>query len=206
MQRLVVGVARHQVGELGDELAVPPQREADVHRHRDGLAVQPLQVRSLLAHDRGRLRQVRERGSPPEPHRPRQGPLGRRRVAVDERPGLRDRVLEPLGVQLARLHAERVAGPRAHEALRVRLVPEERSQAGHVHLQQVVGAGRRTVSPQLVDEPVIGNGRPGRGEEHGHEGALCRSSQVEVAVPGAHPQRAEDAEVHGGPRQLYARP
>ena len=161
MQRLVVGVACHQAGELGDQLAVSAEPEPDVDPRPEGLVAQPLEVRGLLAHDRWRFRQVREGGSAPEPHRPRQDLVGRLRVAVGERPGLRDRIPELLGVQLVRIHAERIAGPRTDDALPVRWLAEECPEAGHVDVQQVMRARRRTVAPQLVDEPIIGDGRPG---------------------------------------------
>ena len=70
-------------------------------------------------------------------------------------------MLELLGVQLVRFHAERIAGPRTDDALPMCGLVEEGSQAGHVDVQQVVGARRRTVAPQLVDEAVVGDGRPG---------------------------------------------
>jgi len=57
---------------------------------------------------------------------------------------------EPLGVELARLHADEVAGRPRHDALRA----ERLAEGVNVHLQRSARARGRALAPDPVDQPV----------------------------------------------------
>ena len=141
--------------------------------------------------------QVGERRSPPQSHRAGQRVIGGSQVAGGEVRRLRDRGLERVGIQLARVDANGVAGCCANDALGAGAVAEKCPEARDVHAQQVASARGSDITPQLVDQPVVGDGGAGRGQQHREQGALGRCSQVEDAVPGSHAERAQDAELHG---------
>ena len=106
---------RDQPLELGDQRAVPAEREVRLDALLESGDPQLLELRDVQL--QGRLvRDVGERGAAPQPQRLAQLLRRALREAGGERPAaVLDEPLEPLGVELAGADPEQVAGGAGHE-------------------------------------------------------------------------------------------
>ena len=196
MKRLVVRVLLDQLRELGDELVMSAELQADVEPGLERLQLLALQIPSVLAHLRRRFREVGEGNAPPQPHRVGEDLVGRLGVAVTKLAALGDGGKEAFSVELVRQQPEHVPASVALDARTAWWVAEERAQTRDVHVHEVVRTGRRLVIPELVDEPIVRDGHVGRGQEHPQECALGGSSQLERAVRGCRAEGPENVEFH----------
>ena len=182
-QPLAGGMLGDQPPQVGDELRVPARGERGLHPdldRRQPLLLEPLDV-ALREPLEG---EVGERRSTPQRERLAQD--GRRvvRAVVAQRAAaVVDQPLEPLGVELARLDVEAVAGGRGRHDVPV---AERLAQARDMDLDRPHRARRRLVTPQRLGELLRAHRLVGPQQQHGQDSALLRTAQRDDGlVPGA---------------------
>ena len=79
------------------------------------------------------------------------------------------------------------------------LLPEQLAQPRDVDLERFLCRLRRVVLPQRVDQPVIRDNVVGIEEQHGEQGALLGTAEIDGLPIRKHLQRAEDPELHSPP-------
>ena len=166
---------------------------------RESQLVQPscLGARELL------VRELLERGAPPERKRVAEGAPGARRVAGRERDAaLRDEALEARAVQLPRRQREDVARRACLDPAAGR---ERASQLGDVELEQLRGRGRRVAAPQRLDQRVGGDDQVRAQKQDREQRARLRPPQRFRAVCAGDFERAKNAELHRRLAALYRR-
>jgi hypothetical protein len=107
---------------------------------------------------------------------------------------LGDQGLEAVGVELARLDHDHVAGGTGDDAVG----PEAAPQLGDVGLDRLgLGPGLvgRRAGPQVVDDALDGHDPVGVDQEAGDEASPLRAADIEVAVSDRQPEWPEDAEL-----------
>lgn len=183
----------HQGGQLGDQRGVLPQAQVRLDPLLQGDQVPLLQAGPLLA-QRGRGREVHERGSLPQLQRRAQHPPGP--DGVVGRQGLLTFPYgsdEPAGVDLGAVDVEPVAGaPLAHDPIG----PEDHAQAPRVQPQVGPRRRRRLGAPQRVDQVVGGEAAVRVAEQHREQEPLLARPQDRDDVAGPDPQRTQNLELH----------
>ena len=162
--------------------AASPPPEIGVDAELDGLQAQLLEPGDLGLGER-LVGEVLVRAAAPERQRLADHDRRRRRVAVDEQPALLEQLLEPPGVDVLRPHLEEVAG-RAGEQERALRPPlplgfERRTQAGDVHPQRALLVGAARAVPQLVQDPIGRQHRPGVGQQEAEERPLAVGAEAQ---------------------------
>ena len=193
-QPLAQRMLEHQCVELGERLGVPAAGELRVDAVAHAGEAEVLQPRDLRLREAG-AGHVRERGAAPE----RQG-LAERRGGLPRLAGVElgappaHESLEPVGVEFARRHLERVAAPvRAQHAL------AERAAKPRRHDVDGLAAVRRAIAfPERVERPVDVHDRAAMNEEQGEQRERPAARHAPAV---AHLDRAEDPE----PRLHHAR-
>ena len=168
--------------QLGDELAGQPEPEIGVDPVLDRLQSQLLEPGDLRLGPRlvGELL-VGVTAPHRQPGPQRQGRA--RRIGLGQDPSLGHRPLEPADigvVTLDRQHVARRAGQQ-DRALRPLRSPrlECRPQARDVHPQRVVLVGPARLTPQLVEDPIRRQHRPGVGQQQREQRPLTERAQLD---------------------------
>ena len=141
------------------------------------------------------VREIRQRGSPPE--RECAAELVRRlRVlaALEGRPALGEQPLEAVAVELVRLHCERIRAANRPDAVGRQLLAQRR----HAVLEHLGGSRWRALAPELVDDDVARQRLVAVEEQEGQHCALPRAAERELSFPVERLERPEDAVVHRG--------
>jgi hypothetical protein len=143
--------------ELADHLRVVAERQLGLDALLDGRQAQLLEAGDLALGE-GLIREIGERGTTPEREGVSQQLGGALRATAGK--GLRALVQQPLEacpVELVGPEPDQVPAPaREDHAVRARPTSalERLAQARDVHLEALGGAGRRVLTPELVDQPV----------------------------------------------------
>ncbi len=150
-------MASHEVAKLADEQPVLAQLQARLRvllQRRQPLLLQAVHGRARVL----LVGEVRVRGPAPQRQRVGQQPGPGARALGALGPG--QQLREPYGVESAFVGAEQVAGGAGHdEVLAARLgVLERLAQLRDAHLQRARRVARRLLAPQVVHEPVGGDG------------------------------------------------
>ena len=177
--------------ELPDRLDVLPERVLGVDARLQRRQAHLLQACDLALRERLVL-QVGERRPPPQRQRLAQHPRRRRRRG---RARLLDERFEALQVQLPRLDVKHVTRCPGHDDVGAERAAEMRD----VHLQRLAGGLRRSVAPQLVDEPLGRDHLVAVQEEKRQQRPLLRRLDGNRAACADDLQRAKYPEFHPAP-------
>ena len=184
----------HHPLQLRDCFAVPTEGEVRLEQRADGVASQALEA-AALGFGEGGVRPVGVRLAPPEvegrgERRPRSRGVSRgehRATTGAQVAELQDVELRPCGAQDVPVLAQgdeasgRAAGP-------TRL--QRAAEPDDVRLQRLAGAPWCVAVPQLVDEPVDGDGGGVGGDEHGEQPSFLGPRHRQRTAPVvANPQR-----------------
>jgi hypothetical protein len=185
--------------QLTDQLGVGAERKPGLDQllpRRHAQLVEPgdLALRERL------IGEVRQRRPAPQ----RQRHLKRRRGALgaargEFAPPLCEEPLEAMRVEALRIEPQLVAvlPCRDRRGRTVALPARERlAQPGDVHLHRLGGAGRRTLPPQLVDQPIGTKRLIGMQHKQGQQRTLPAAAQPDHPTPVKGLERAKNAEVH----------
>ena len=187
--------------ELGDELAMAPEREVGLDAVLERRQPQLLQPRHLGLRER-LVADVLVGVPAPQPERLAEARLRRAGLAPRQLgTPARDQELEALEIQLAGREAQPVAGP-------VQLDPlgaQAPAQAVHVDLQGVDGRRGRLLTPQRVDQPVARDDLPAGDQQAREQRHLLARRQLDGAGGGGDLHGSEHAELHGRQSSVPAR-
>lgn len=212
-------VLSHQRVKLGRQLGLPAESQIGLDPRLDRLLPKLLQPADRFGRE-GLVFEAGEGLSAPQAKRLAQRSRRRLRVAALELPaGLTGRGLEPVEVELLGLDQQRVALAPRHQQLGVTAVLglEQLAQARNVRLECGGSVGRRGVAPELLDQPVGGEGLARVQEQQRQQRALLRAAEAKRlrTVGGLErPQdqkvqlRAQESESTRGfprPRQAFVR-
>ena len=193
-QPLAVGMLVDERFQLTDELAMAAERELrldQLFQCRDPQVVEPRDValRERLVGEirEGRAAPQRERVL--EQRERALGPTGPQR-----RPALAGESLEPVRIEAAWLELELVAmRPRDDRAVGgAERLPQPRDMG----LQGLGGRRGRTLSPQLVDQPLRAQRLVGMQQQQREQGALLAPAERHHATVVEDLEGPEDAEIH----------
>ena len=151
MQPFAERVLTNQLLKLGDQFTVPAEREVCLDaplQGREPLLLQPcdLGLRERLERQVGQSRPAPQTERLPKHRSGILGPCLRQRTLPPfEQP------LEPVGVELARRHAQPVARRGAHHH---RVIAERLAQPRHMHLNSSNRGWRSIVPPQRRDKTL----------------------------------------------------
>ena len=178
--------------ELGDQLAVEPEREPDVDELFLGIGASLVEADDLRVPPR-RLDELGEHlaapaGQPRLEHRRSVGqssrsPSGARR---------RDLALELQGVDRRPRNIQAVAPVDRHEVM----ASEGASRVRHHHLQRLHARGREVVAPHGLQQLGLGHRRRGPQGEHAREGSFLRSAHPYPSSVLEHLERTKDTNIH----------
>ena len=186
-------ILRHQLPQLRYELGMPAGGGVGLDAQLERAQALFLEPRDLGLGERLE-RQVGERRAAPQAGGLAQ--QGRRLVRAARRQGaaaLLDELREALGVQLARLHTQPVAGRRRGDYL---VVAERLAQAGDVHLNGPDRARRCVLAPQRTRKALGTHRLIGMQKQNGENSARLIASQGDDAVIAEHLEGAKDPEFH----------
>jgi hypothetical protein len=133
-----------------------------------------------------------------------QGLPQQRRCLIGVVARLLDQRIEPPDVQLEAIGCQRVA-----RAFQRQQPAEQDAQLGEVHVQRRDRTGRRPVAPQLVDEPVAGEGHAPRQQQQRQQRALASAGQRHAAalvLEHEWPQYPESPHIPGQATTSISRP
>lgn len=157
-----------QAAQFRRHLVLPPAAEIGLDpefQRLDAGLLEPVCLRG----DRRRGRHVRQRRAAPQVERHAEQARRRRGVTPRQcRPPVRHQLGEALGVQVTRRQHDLVAG-RAGDQDVAADVADEASQPVDVDADQVLGLRRRTVAPEVGDEPPGGDRLAGTEQQCGQE-------------------------------------
>ena len=190
------------IGVLGDH-PLEPAEQGGVAAQRQFRLGQQLQRRDALLDEPRDLAlgerlegQIRQRAPAPErqrllEHRRRPRRAARGQLAA----ALPDQALEPVRVDALGIEPELVA---VLAGLDLPAAPERAAQPRDVDLHGLGGRGRRTLAPQLVDQPVAAERLAGVQEQHRQQRPLPGAADGHHAVAVDDLERTEDAEFDAG--------
>ena len=185
----VRGIARKQAFEVGDDGLVLAEREARVGALDLGGAAERVEPGGLGAgHPAGRT--PVERGATPCLEGAAETGGGLRGLPLERRMRLAHRQLEPTRIDLAGARDQPVGRPLGLDAAR-----QETTQCRDLHLEGVLGGGRRLVSPDLVDQPIARDEPAGLDEEGGQQRARSRTTEPQRNAIVDHLEWPENPEV-----------
>jgi hypothetical protein len=108
-------------------------------------------------------------------------------------PALGDEPLEPVRVDLLGIERQLVAAlARHHDPV----APERLAQPRDLDLDRLRSAGRRSLAPELVDQPIGAERLVAVEQEKDEERALPAPAQRDHPALLEHFERTEDAEIH----------
>ncbi len=194
-QRLV----RHHPGQVGHDLLVAAERQQDVRAFLGGQGAQFGQPRPLgLGKGPGHRG---ERDPAPQPKRGvERGHRPGRVSALAQLARPPQVLLERHGVRLARYQVQHVAGPGRDEdaALPPRGAArlDDAAQPGDIGVDPALGAGRRLMPPDRVDEFAAGDHAVRAHGQDAEDRLLSRLAQAQLLVtfPGHHRAKHADAQ------------
>ena len=200
-EALVERVLAHERVELGGDRRGGSERQVGLDAVAEAGEAELLEPRDLRLGE-ARVADVRERRAAPELQRPAEGRRGRGRVAARERlaPASR-RGLEAVGVELGR--ARGVAAALVGDEV----VARRRAQARREHLDGGARVLRRSLLPELVDDPVDVQCGAVAGEQQGEERERAPARHVRSApARQLDLDRAEDPHLRAHPGASLSRP
>jgi hypothetical protein len=196
-QPLAQRMAVHERLERADLLCVPAQGQLRLDELLGGGEPKPLQAADLSLSE-GVIGEVGQRGTAPQRERFPEQLGGALRRAVRERAGaLGEQALEARPVELVGADPDQVAAPLGDDqALGVIAALKRLPQPRDVHLEALRRGGRRTLVPELVDQPIARHELVGVQEQDGQHRTLLAAGERQLLSLVADLERAEDAEVH----------
>ena len=187
MEALPEGVPACELLELADELGMPAEGEVrlDALLHRE--AVQLVQpgahgARERLVDEIGERRAAPQRQRLPKPVR------GNRRRG---RVGLARQLLEAVQIERRGIDLDRIAATARGDDV----AAEDLAQVRDVALEQVDRGLRRLVAPHLVDQGARRHHLACAQQQHGEDGPLARTAELEPTPDRPCLERTEDTEL-----------
>ena len=183
---------RHQCLQLCDQLVVAPEREVGLDPQLDRRQPDLLQTSDRRLGE-ALVGEVGERGAPPQRQRLAQPLRGvGRQAAGAQTPRLVHQPFELVEIEIVGLDPDQVARrPRGQHVLRKRL-----AKSRYMHVKRLVGALRRVLAPELVDQPVGGDDVVGMEQKHREKRARLGTAEGDLAAFVPHLERAQDPELH----------
>jgi len=182
--------------ELADELSVRGEDQVGLDPVLEGREAKLLQAGDLGLSER-LVREVGEGGTAPEVERLPQclrgalGIAGRKQASP-----LSEEALEAAGIELVRLEVEQIARGTREQA-RADLLAEARD----VDVEEVVGAPRRHLAPQLIHQALRSDDLANVEEQDCEECSRSRAAEVESATVHAHLEWPKDPNIHRSSRR-----
>ena len=189
-QPLTVGVHGDERLELADHIAVVAEHQVGLDPVLQRGQARVLQARDLALSER-LIREIGKRLAAPQPQRRLQQLPGARSVTVGERAtSVGGHRLETLGVDLPRRRRKQVPAAAREQ----HLVAQRLAQMRHIPLQRFRCRRRRSLAPQLIDQPIARDRLPAAQQQDRQQRPLLRAAEHNPALPVDHLKRPQDSE------------
>jgi hypothetical protein len=189
-QALAQGVLGDQRLELSDHLCAA-KREVGLDPIRQRLQAQLIQASDLGPGER-RKGKVGQRRPTPQPERlPEMRGRGRGRARGQRRPARVEVAPNAVEIQSAGLDLQQIAGRPGDE----HVASEHLAQRRHIHLHKLGRRRRRSLAPELVDDPVAGHDLVRVEQQQREQCPLLRRPELDLRTVDHRLERAENPEL-----------